>query len=128
MFRSSYGPLYRAMQKKLSLGRKGVLVGGGSGYPRVELHSFNEGAPSDKGMLTRAVTCVVESMSTASMGEAVQINDDNIALLMDGTLEVDGFGVSGIIPVSLTDMTESLDTQEILYRILQSITIYLTQR
>lgn len=125
MYVSSLGAIYRAMHDRLK--RPGVKIGSGAGYPRVEIHSFSEGNPLDKGRLTRQVTCIVESMSTRSLGDAVGMNDENISRLLDGTLSVQGFSVNGIMTTSLTDMTESADTQEIIYRLLQGLTITLTQ-
>lgn len=126
MYRSSQGALYRAMHSRLV--REDVQVGGGAGYPRVEIHTFSEGAALDKGGLTRQVTCIVESMSTRGMGDAVQMNADNLGLLLGEPLDVEGFFVTGVTPGTLTDMTESMDTKEILYRILQTFTVTLTQK
>lgn len=126
MYRSAESEIYRAVRELLV--RDGVQVGGGASYPRVEVHSFNEGEPLDKGMSLREVTVVVESMSTSSKGEALAMNAENLSRLVGSTSDTEHFHVVGIIPSSLTDMEETLDTQAILYRQLQTLRIIISQK
>lgn len=123
MYMNSQEEVQKALRGLLV--RDGVQVGGGAGYPRVELHSWNEQAPSDKGMSLREATCVVESMSTASKGDALRMNGENLSRLAGQEPVTEHFRVIGIVPETLTDMEETLDTQAILYRQIQTIRLFI---
>ena len=127
MYRSSQGEIYKAMRSRLA--RKGVAVGETAGYPRVEIHSFTENAPTDKDGRVRVVSCVVESMSVTSYGHSVSMNEENLARLLAGDWHTLGnaFQVLGVVPDQLTELTESLETKEILYRQLQRVNITIWQ-
>jgi hypothetical protein len=125
MYKSSYKTIYAALVTTLT--RTGVNVGGTAGYPRVEIHSFVENPPSDKGGSVRVLTCVVESMSTASAVAASQLNDDNLQLLGGFAYSGEQFKVVGLVPTQLQDLTETSDPQQIIYRVLQTIDIYVQQ-
>lgn len=127
IYRSSQGEVYKAIRARLT--RKGVAVGETAGYPRVEVHSFTENAPTDKDGRVRVVSCVVESMSVTSYGHSVSMNEENLARLLAGDWHVLGntFEVMGVVPDQLTELTESLDTKEILYRQLQRVNITIWQ-
>lgn len=107
--------------------RDGIRIGGGAGYPRVELHSWSESQPLDKGMSLRQVTCTVESMSTTSKGDAIAMNSENVSRLVGRKFRTDHFNVIGIVPEGLTDMEETLETQAILYRQIQVIRLFIIQ-
>lgn len=126
-YRSAQGAVYKALRQELI--RKGVSVGETADYPRVEIHSFTENAPSDKDGRMRSMSCIVESMSVKSYGDAVQMNEYNLAKLMaDGWGEIgQGFTVIGVTPDQLTELTETLETKEILYRQLQRINLLIWQ-
>jgi hypothetical protein len=68
-------------------------------------------------------------MSVRSYGDAVTMNEENIArILADGWQAIGkGFTIIGITPDQLTELTETLDTQEILYRQLQRFNILIWQ-
>ena len=123
MYMSAQEEVQKALRGLLV--RDGVQVGGGADYPRVELHSWNEQAPSDKGMSLREATCVVESMSTASKGDALRMNGENLSRLAGHEPVTEHFRVIGIVPETLTDMEETLDTQAILYRQIQTIRLFI---
>lgn len=127
IYRSSQGEVYKAIRARLT--RKGVAVGETAGYPRVEVHSFTENAPTDKDGRVRVVSCVVESMSVTSYGHSVSMNEENLARLLAGDWHVLGntFEVLGVVPDQLTELTENLDTKEILYRQLQRVNITIWQ-
>lgn len=126
-YRSAQGAVYKALRQELI--RKGVSVGETADYPRVEIHSFTENAPTDKDGRMRSMSCIVESMSVKSYGDAVQMNEYNLAKLMvDGWGEIgEGFTVIGVTPDQLTELTETLETKEILYRQLQRINLLIWQ-
>ena len=126
-YMSAQGVVYKALRQALI--RKGVSVGETADYPRVEIHSFTENAPSDKDGCVRSMSCIVECMSVKSYGDAVQMNEYNLAKLMDdGWGEIgEGFSIIGITPDQLTELTETLETKEILYRQLQRINILIWQ-
>lgn len=126
-YRSAQGAVYKALRQELI--RKGVSVGETADYPRVEIHTFTENAPTDKDGRMRSMSCIVESMSVKSYGDAVQMNEYNLAKLMaDGWGEIgQGFTVIGVTPDQLTELTETLETKEILYRQLQRINLLIWQ-
>jgi hypothetical protein len=125
-YRSAQGELYKALRKQLQ--SDDIPVGDTAGYPRIEIHSFTENAPSDKDGEVRTLLCIVESMSVNSYGDAVMMNEWNLERLLDDEWEIgEGFTIIGIIPDQLTELTETLDTQEILYRQLQRINVTIWQ-
>ena len=125
-YRSAQGEVYKALRKQLL--RDGIPVGETANYPRIEIHSFTENAPTDKDGMVRTLSCVVESMSVKSYGDAVTMNEGNLErLLEDGWGNDKGFTILGITPDQLTELTETLETQEILYRQLQRINVLIWQ-
>lgn len=125
-YKSAQGDLYKALRRQLL--RPGIPVGETASYPRVEIHSFTENAPLDKDGFMRSVSCIVESMSVRSYGDAVAMNADNLGrLLADGIDAGNDFIIVGITPDQLTERTETLETQEILYRQLQRINVLIWQ-
>ena len=123
MYRSSQGEVYKALRRQLM--RDGVAVGETADYPRVEIHSFAENAPQDKDGQVRTLSCIVESMSVQSYGHSVMMNEDNLARILADGWHVLGNGMTilGVVPDQLTELTETLDTKEILYRQLQRINL-----
>lgn len=125
-YRSAQGEVYKALRKQLL--RDGIPVGETANYPRIEIHSFTENAPTDKDGMVRTLSCVVESMSVKSYGDAVTMNEGNLERLLDEGWGIDkGFTILGITPDQLTELTETLETQEILYRQLQRINVLIWQ-
>ena len=126
-YRSSQGEVYKALRQRLV--RPGVAIGETAGYPRVEIHSFAENAPTDKDGQVRTLSLVVESMSAQSYGHAVAMNEENLERLQEEGWHVlgNGFTILGIVPDQLTELTETLDTKEILYRQLQRLNITIWQ-
>ena len=125
-YRSAQGEVYKALRKQLL--RDGLPVGETANYPRIEIHSFTENAPTDKDGMVRTLSCVVESMSVKSYGDAVTMNAGNLERLLEDGWGIDkGFTILGITPDQLTELTETLETQEILYRQLQRINVLIWQ-
>ena len=125
-YRSAQGEVYKALRKQLL--REGIPVGETANYPRIEIHSFTENAPTDKDGMVRTLSCVVESMSVKSYGDAVTMNEGNLERLLEDGWGIDkGFTILGITPDQLTELTETLETQEILYRQLQRINVLIWQ-
>ncbi len=125
-YRSAQGEVYKALRKQLL--RDGIPVGETANYPRIEIHSFTENAPTDKDGMVRTLSCVVESMSVKSYGDAVTMNEGNLERLLEEGWGIDkGFTILGITPDQLTELTETLETQEILYRQLQRINVLIWQ-
>lgn len=125
-YRSAQGEVYKALRKQLL--RDGIPVGETANYPRIEIHSFTENAPTDKDGMVRTLSCVVESMSVKSYGDAVSMNEGNLERLLEEGWGIDkGFTILGITPDQLTELTETLETQEILYRQLQRINVLIWQ-
>ena len=125
-YRSAQGEVYKALRKQLL--RDGIPVGETANYPRIEIHSFTENAPTDKDGMVRTLSCVVESMNVKSYGEAVAMNEGNLERLLEEGWGIDkGFTILGITPDQLTELTETLETKEILYRQLQRINVLIWQ-
>lgn len=125
-YRSAQGEVYKALRKQLL--RDSIPVGETANYPRIEIHSFTENAPTDKDGMVRTLSCVVESMSVKSYGDAVTMNEGNLERLLEDGWGIDkGFTILGITPDQLTELTETLETQEILYRQLQRINVLIWQ-
>lgn len=120
---SAYRTIYTAVVGRLS--RTGVTIGKTAKVPRVEVHSIREGERLDKDGALRQVTMTVESISNRSLGDATQMNEDNLKLLTEYELQLDGWTCLGVVPVQLQDLTETSDTNKILYRLLQEVTIFL---
>ena len=120
---SGYRTIYNALVAQLT--RQGVTIGKTAKYPRVEIHSIREQERLDKDGALRQINVTVESISNRSLGEATTMNEDNLRLLTENELELIGWTCLGILPVQLQDMTESSDTNKIIYRLLQEVTIYL---
>ena len=125
-YRSAQGDVYKALRRQLV--RDGIPVGETSNFPRVEIHTFTENAPTDKDGCLRSLSCIVESMSVKSYGDAVMMNEGNLErLLADGWGVDEGFTIIGVTPDQLTELTESLESKEILYRQLQRINVFIWQ-
>lgn len=126
LFKSAYATIYKAFRSLLN--RDGLNVGGTSGYPRVELHSFTEGAPMDKDGSLRQLELTVESMSERSVAEAVEMADANLErLLEENDITSGDFNIIGVVPTQLRDITEVSETTQVLYRILQTFTVFVSQ-
>jgi hypothetical protein len=123
---SGYRTIYNALVSRLS--RSGVTVGKTAKVPRVEIHSIREGERLDKDGALRQISVIVESISNTSLGNATTMNEDNLKLLTENELELSGWTCLGILPVQLQDLTESSDTNKILYRLLQEVTIFLEKQ
>lgn len=126
-YKSAQGEVYKALRGQLL--RPGVPVGETADYPRVEIHSFIENLPQDKDGMVRTLSCVVESMSVMSYGDSIKMNEDNLKRLMEEGWHVigGGFTILGVVPDQLTELTETLETKEILYRQLQRLNITIWQ-
>lgn len=126
-YTSAQGEVYKALRTQLL--REGISVGDTADFPRVEIHSFAENAPTDKDGIVRTVSCTVESMSTRSYGDAVAMNEGNLERLSEDGWHVlgKGFTILSVVPDQLTELTEVLDTQDILYRQLQRINVIIWQ-
>lgn len=120
---SGYRTIYNALVAQLT--RQGVTIGKTAKYPRVEIHSIREQERLDKEGALRQISVTVESISNRSLGEATTMLEDNLRLLTENELELIGWTCFGILPVQLQDMTESSDTNKIIYRLLQEVTIFL---
>ena len=121
-FMSALGAVYKGLVARLT--RKGVNVGGTASYPRVEVHSVTEQEPLDKGGTVRSISCIVESISEDRMAEVVGLNEGNLEQLsMALNLGAD-WRIIGIQQGQLQQITETSETNKILYRLLQNITVY----
>lgn len=120
---SAYGPFYAAVVSRLT--RPGVSVGKTAKYPRVEVHSITESERLDKEGMVRSFSVTVESIGNASLPETVAMNEQNIELLTSELVMPEGWSCLGVIPAQLQDLTETSDTAKIIYRQLQSFTVFI---
>jgi len=120
---SAYGPFYAAVVSRLT--RPGVSVGKTAKYPRVEVHSITESERLDKEGMLRSFSLTVESIGNASLPETVSMNEKNMELLTSELVLPEGWSCLGVIPGQLQDLTETSDTAKIIYRLLQSYTVYI---
>lgn len=121
---SAYDAVYSAVVAKLT--RQGVIIGKTAFLPRIEVHTITEGQRMDKAGDVRQMELTVESISNASLAAAVTMNEKNLELLTKGALNLGtSWTCLGVVPVQLQDLTESSDSDKIIYRLLQEFTIYL---
>lgn len=119
---SALGNVYKAVRSALT--RTGVYVGETADYPRVEIHSITESEWLDKGSL-KSVSCIVECISDKRIADVIEMNAENLRRMLESQLNLDkGWKVVGVIPGQLQSLTETTETKEILYRLLQNVTIY----
>lgn len=123
---SAIGATYKALVAKLT--RKGVNVGGTAAYPRVEVHSVIEAPAMDKDGKIKSLTCTVECITEDKMSSVLQLNQDNLDLLLSNSLAIESpWHIIGIDAGTGQQVTEMSDTNTILYRIIQDLTIYVEQ-
>ena len=120
---SAYGEVYSAVVARLE--RPGVRVGKTAGYPRVEVHSITESERLDKEGQLRQLGLTVESIGNASLAETVAMNETNIERLTSDLALPDGWTCVGVLPDQLQDLTETADTAKIIYRLLQTFTVWI---
>ena len=114
--------VYKALRARLS--RKGVFVGGTADYPRVEIHSVTESAWLDKGAV-KSVSCIVECISDRRMQDVQDMHEENLKRMLGDALQIGSdWYIFGIVTGQVREMTEVSETNAILYRILQDVTIY----
>jgi hypothetical protein len=122
-FMRALGAVYKGLVARLT--RKGVNVGGTASYPRVEVHSVTEQEPLDKGGIVRSISCIIECMSEDKISNIMDMNEDNLTRLLGDALDLgSSWRLIGINPGQLQQITETTDTNKILYRLLQNVTIY----
>ena len=119
---SAYGPFYAAVVARLE--RPGVRVGKSAAVPRIEVHSITESERLDKEGQVRELTWTVESIGNASLAATTAMNEKNIELLTAELTLPEGWNCLGVLPGQLQDLTETSDTNKILYRLLQGFTAF----
>lgn len=119
---SAYGPVYAAVVARLE--RPGIRVGKTAGYPRVEVHTITEGERIDKEGQVRQLSLTVESIGNASLPATAAMNEENIERLTAELVLPEGWNCMGVIPEQLQDLTESADSAKIIYRLLQTFTVW----
>ena len=124
---SAIGATYKALVARLT--RKGVHVGGTGAYPRVEVHSVIENPPMDKGGSIKSLTCTVECISEDRLASVLQMNADNLDLLLKDSLQIDQpWHIIGIDAGVAQQLTETSDTNAIIYRLIQDLTIFVERK
>ena len=128
---SAYASVYALLVRRLRQ-RTDVPVGSTASVPRVEVHTFTEQARQDKGGRVRQLSCIVETIHNSSFEETAIIADENLALLTsglptEGTDEVAVTRIFAVVPEQRQDLTETSDTQKIIYRVLDTITVWVEE-
>ena len=119
---SALGAVFKGLRATLT--RSGVNVGGTADYPRVEIHSVTESEWLDKGTIKR-ITCVVECISNKRMTDVLDMNEENLRRMLSNSLMLSSeWNVFGIVPGQAQELTEVSETNAILYRLMQNVTIY----
>mgnify|MGYP006874648075 FL=1 len=119
---SALGAVFKGL--RASLTRSGVNVGGTADYPRIEIHSITESEWLDKGSIKR-ITAIVECISNKRMTDVLEMNETNLArILGDKLMLSEGWKVSGVVTGQAQELTETSDTNAIIYRLMQNVTIY----
>ena len=114
--------IYKALRARLT--RQGVPVGGTADYPRVEIHSLVESAWLDKGSV-KSVSCIVECISNRKMHDVQEMHEENLKRMLGNALQLgEDWLVFGIVAGQVQEMTEVSETNAIIYRLLQNVTIY----
>lgn len=119
---SAYHGVYKAVVARLT--RQGVIVGKTAHIPRIEVHTITEGERLDKEGEVRQLNLTVESISNSSLAAAVAMNEKNIELLTSELVLPEGWTCLGVVPEQLQDLTESSDTNKIIYRQMQSFAVW----
>lgn len=126
-FISSIGAVFRAIQARLTERTETAAhVGGTASYPRVQIHSVVENEPLDKDNSVRRIELIVESISDSAYGDAVNMNEENMELLFrdDPRLDNDHLRIVGITPGQLTEINETTDSSNELFRQLQRVVVF----
>lgn len=122
-FFSAIGAVFKALRGRLN--RSGVNVGGTADYPRVEIHTITESEWLDKGKTLKRITCIVECISVRRMADVLEMNDENLRRMLEDSLNLDdGWHIVGIVEGQAQELTETSETQALLYRLMQNLTIY----
>ena len=120
---SAIGAVFKALRGALT--RSGVNVGGTADYPRVEIHTITESGWLDKTQSLKRITCVVECISARRMADVLEMNDENLRRMLEDSLNLDdGWHIVGIVEGQAQELTETSETQALLYRLMQNLTIY----
>ena len=122
-FFSAIGAVFKAMRNALN--RSGVNVGGTADYPRVEIHTITESEWLDKGHTFKRITCIVECISARRMADVLEMNEENLRRMLEESLSLDdGWHIVSIVEGQAQELTETSETQALLYRLMQNLTIY----
>ncbi len=118
--------LFRHLMQAMQ--REGVIVGGSAGYPRAEIVSVNEQSVLDKGGEVRQVLVTIDSMSNKGLGEAFEINQNNLDRIKDADDSTSNFQILGVAEGNTTAREDMSDTQVVFYRVTNNLTFYLAKK
>ena len=120
---SAIGAVFKAMRNALN--RSGVNVGGTADYPRIEIHSITESEWLDKDKSLKRITCIIECISAKRMADVFDMNEENLRRLLEHSLNLeDDWHIVGIVEGQAQELTETSETQALLYRLMQNVTIF----
>lgn len=120
---SAIGAVFKALRGALN--RSGVNVGGTADYPRIEIHTITESEWLDKDWSLKRISCIVECISARRMSDVLEMNDENLRRMLKDSLHLDnGWHIVSIELGQAQELTETSETQALLYRLMQNVTIY----
>lgn len=120
------GELFRHLVKAMT--RDGVLVGEAPEYPRAEITSVNEQDALDKGGEVRQVAVTIDSMSSRSLGEAMDVSAGNLAGIRAAEDMTENFRILGVTESTASTMEDMTETSAVLYRVINNLTFYLQKK
>lgn len=118
--------LFKHLTKAMQ--RRGILVGSSPDYPRAEISSVNEQDTLDKGGSVRRIIVTIDSMSAKSLGEAMDISQSNLDKIKLANSEMEHFAIIGVTESTANTMEEMSDTKAVLYRVINNLTFYLSEK
>ena len=97
-------------------------------YPKIDLHSWIEDAPSDKEQAVREISFIVEAYSNTSYSQAVDMADQISQMLCNEPFEVEGVEVVSVYPDGTEEIEEQDNNNVVIYRQLNRIVVTIKER
>lgn len=97
-------------------------------YPKIDLHSWIEDAPTDKDQAVREISFIVEAYSNTSYSQAVDMADQISQMLCNEPFEVEGAEVVSAYPDGTEEIEEQDNNNVVIYRQLNRIVVTIKER
>ena len=119
--------LYKAIVA-LVKGVNSSWIDKGVKYPKIDLHSWVEDAPTDKDQAVREISFIVEAYSNTSYSQAVDMADQISQMLCNEPFEVEGAEVVSVYPDGTEEIEEQDNNNVVIYRQLNRIVVTIKER